>query len=223
MSLPGYQTFGFAGFFAVAIRFTDLFGGEPCDLCPVLIEPSHDIRETPVPDAEAAAERRIAGIRGLAGAESAFHAAKDALAAPFSLAEAAGWAARPLAAAKTLAPAASSNLRRRLLDLAAPAAPTELNVSDLPLDQRGLIRPGGADHHGAYARLRPAGGPVRAREHHREQPVPGVSGLRSLRRAGRRTQRAYCRDNPQPAGGAGRVAATGHRHPGGDVFPCCTA
>ncbi|MCB0932314.1 MAG: DUF2309 domain-containing protein [Mycobacterium sp.] len=138
-SLPGYQTFGFAGFFAVAIRFTDLLGGEPCDLCPVLIEPSHDIRETPVPDAEAAAERRIAGIRGLAGAESAFHAAKDALAAPFSLAEAAGWVAAPLAAAKTLAPAASSNLRRRLLDLAAPAAPTELNVSDLPLDQRALF------------------------------------------------------------------------------------
>ena len=44
----------------------------------------------------------MAGVVGLAGAESAFHAAKDALAAPFTLAEAAGWVAAPLSAAKTL-------------------------------------------------------------------------------------------------------------------------
>jgi hypothetical protein len=138
-SLDGYQTFGFAGFFAVAIRFTDLLGGAACDLCPVLIEPSHDIRETAAPDATASAARRLAGVRGLAGAESAFHAAKDALAAPFTLAEAAGWAAAPLAAAKTLAPATSGKLRHRLRDLVAPHAPTDLSVGELPLDQRALF------------------------------------------------------------------------------------
>jgi len=41
----GYQTFGFAGFFAVAIRFTGLLGGAPADLCPVLISPNHDVTE----------------------------------------------------------------------------------------------------------------------------------------------------------------------------------
>lgn len=138
-SLDGYQTFGFAGFFAVAIRFTDVLGGASCDLCPVLIEPNHDVHEVPAPDAADAAARRVSGITGLAGAESAFHAAKDALAAPFTLAEAAGWAAAPLSAAKTLTPSVSGRLRQRLRDLLAPPAPTELNVNDLALEQRALF------------------------------------------------------------------------------------
>jgi len=138
-SIDGYQTLGFAGFFAVAIRFTDLLGGKSCDLCPVLIEPNHDIRETPAPEAAVAAAREVAGVVGLSGAESAFHAAKDAVAAPFTLAEAAGWAAAPLSAAKTLAPALSGKLRHRLRDLVAPPAPTVLNVGELPLDQRALF------------------------------------------------------------------------------------
>ncbi len=219
-SLDGYQTFGFAGFFAVAIRFTDLLGGASCDLCPVLIEPSHDIRETPAPDAEQAAARRLAGVHGLAGAESAFHAAKDALAAPFTLAEAAGWAAAPLAAAKTLTPAASGKLRHRLCDLVAPYAPTELSVVDLPLDQRVLFAQVALTTDGTHRRVRPAGGPVRARQYHREQPLPGLAGLRSLRRAGRWSQRAHRRGDPQPGRGARGVANAGHRHPRGDVFPC---
>jgi len=138
-TLDGYQTFGFAGFFAVAIRFTDLLDGAPCDLCPVLIEPSHEIREVPAPGAAFAAARTLAGISGLAGAESAFHAAKESLAAPFTLAEAAGWAAAPLAAAKTLAPAASARLRRRLGEWVAPPVATELTVNDVPLEQRVLF------------------------------------------------------------------------------------
>lgn len=138
-SLDGYETFGFAGFFAVAIRFTDLLGGASCDLCPVLIEPNHEIHEVPAAGAAGAAARRVSGVKGLAGAESAFHAAKDALAAPFTLAEAAGWAAAPLSAAKTLAPATSGRLRKRLRDLVAPPAPTELTVGALSLDQRALF------------------------------------------------------------------------------------
>ena len=41
------------------------------------------------------------------------------MAAPFALAEAAGWAAAPLSAAKTLAPALSGAIRRRLRDAVA--------------------------------------------------------------------------------------------------------
>jgi uncharacterized protein len=135
----GYQTFGFAGFFAVAIRFTDLLGGAPADLCPVLVAPSHDIAEHPVPRDRAAAERRIAGTRNLAGAESAFHAAKESASAPFVLAEAAGWIAAPLSAAKTLAPTAVGNLRRRLRDAIARPADTLLDVDSMSLAERVLF------------------------------------------------------------------------------------
>ncbi|MGB0876716.1 MAG: DUF2309 domain-containing protein [Mycobacterium sp.] len=134
-----YQTFGFAGFFAVAIQFTDLLAGTPADLCPVLISPSHRITEEPAPDAGDAAVRRVTGATRLAGAESAFHAAKESMAAPFTLAEAAGWVAAPLSVAKTLSPSAFGRLRRRLRNLITPAAPTVLAVDSMPLTERVLF------------------------------------------------------------------------------------
>lgn len=129
-SLGAYDTFGFAGFFAVAIRFSDLLGGRPDDLCPVLISPEHDVREIPAPSADAAARRLRDGSVRLAGADAAFHTAKQALLAPFALAEAAGWAAGPWAAAKTLSPKFAGTLRRRLRDRVAPPAPTVLSIND---------------------------------------------------------------------------------------------
>ena len=124
----GYETLGFAGFFAVAIRFTGVLGGRPADLCPVLISPNHDIVERPAPQADKAVARQVSGATGLAGAESAFHSAKEAFAAPFTLAEAAGWVAAPLSAAKTLIPASTSKVRQRIRDVIAPAAPTVIDL-----------------------------------------------------------------------------------------------
>ena len=48
-TLGSYETFGFAGFFAVAIRFQDLAGGAPTALCPALVEPRNAVRELPAP------------------------------------------------------------------------------------------------------------------------------------------------------------------------------
>lgn len=135
----GYQTFGFAGFFAVAIRFSDLLGGEPADLCPVLIAPRHHVAEQPAPRANSEAARQVTGTRDLAGVESAFHAAKESLAAPYVLAEAAGWIAAPLSVAKTLTPTAVGNLRRTLRNAIAPSAKTQLNVESMSLAERVLF------------------------------------------------------------------------------------
>jgi uncharacterized protein YbcC (UPF0753/DUF2309 family) len=137
--LGGYETLGFAGFFAVAIRYTDVLGGAPSDLCPVLISPNHDIAERPAAQAHEAVARQAAGAAGLAGAESAFHAAKESFAAPFTLAEAAGWAAAPLSAAKTLVPAVTGRVRRRLRDAVAPAAPTVIDLDAMALNEQVLF------------------------------------------------------------------------------------
>ncbi|KMO83400.1 DUF2309 domain-containing protein [Mycolicibacterium chubuense] len=136
-SCGGYQTFGFAGFFAVAIRFTGLLGGDPADLCPVLISPNHDVTEEPADSR--GANRQISGATGLAAAETAFHTAKQSLTGPFTLAEAAGWLAAPLAAAKTAAPATVGTLRHRLRELIAPPAATVLAVAGMPRNERVLF------------------------------------------------------------------------------------
>jgi uncharacterized protein YbcC (UPF0753/DUF2309 family) len=138
-SLGSYETLGFAGFFAVAIRYTGVLGGRSNDLCPVLISPNHDIAERPAPSASDAVARQISGATGLAGAESAFHCAKEGFAAPFTLAEAAGWAAAGLSAAKTLVPATTSKARQRLRDAVAPAAPTVIDVDGMPFPDQVLF------------------------------------------------------------------------------------
>ncbi len=129
-ALGDYRTFGFAGFFGVAIRYHDLDGGHAPALCPVLIEARNDVAERPAPGAAVLARRRRRGRQALAGAEDGFHAAKDDVVAPFALAEAAGWAAGPLAAAKTLLPGAHGRVRRRLQRWVAPAPPTVLAAAD---------------------------------------------------------------------------------------------
>ncbi len=129
-AVGNYETLGFAGFFAVAIRFQDLSGGEPSDLCPVLLKPKNEIVESALPGREGVARRAVAGDRVLAGARDAFHAAKDDMAAPFALAEAAGWVAGPVGAVKTLTAKGFGSLRRRLQVVATPPVPTQLSVAE---------------------------------------------------------------------------------------------
>jgi hypothetical protein len=136
-ALGAYDTYGFAGFFAVAISLRDLDGALLSALCPALVEPGHLVTERPAPAAATAAERQRRGTRTLAAARDAFHAAKDDHVSPFALAEAAGWAAGPLAAARTAVPATTAGLRHRLHRWIAPPAPTVLDTTGaMTLEQR---------------------------------------------------------------------------------------
>lgn len=135
-----YETLGFAGFFAVAIRFQKLAGGRPTALCPVLLEPRNQVSEVAAAGAEQAACREIAGHDRIAGAEDSFHSAESHLASPFVLAETTGWARGPLAAARTLFARNYSKLRGRLKDLTARPAPTVIDVeSGFSLEERLLF------------------------------------------------------------------------------------
>lgn len=145
-----YETLGFAGFFAVAIRYTDLAGGAANALCPVLIAPSQEVDERPAAGAGKQAARRIAGLAADAGAWESFHAAKEGLLTPFALAEGAGWIAGPVAGARTFLPRWTGRLRARLRDRVAPAVPTELEIgftfeeavlfAEVALTTMGLVR-----------------------------------------------------------------------------------
>jgi uncharacterized protein YbcC (UPF0753/DUF2309 family) len=109
-----YDTYGFAGFFQLVVRYHGLASTYGARLCPVTVTPTKTITEHPAHGAESAAARAIAAERHAEALVHAFHGAKDDLAAPFALAEAAGWVAGPLAAAKTAAPERFAALRARL-------------------------------------------------------------------------------------------------------------
>jgi len=114
-----YETFGFAGFYQLVVRYRALCSTHDARLCPVPLTPTKTITEHPVAGSEIDAARDIAVERQADALVHAFHGAKDDLASPFALAEAAGWVAGPLAAAKTAAPERFARLRARLARRAA--------------------------------------------------------------------------------------------------------
>ena len=135
-----YETFGFAGFFAVAIRFRTLAGGRSTAQCPVLLQPRNEIVERSPAGTEHLAARRLAGEQALASTDESFTAAKNDLVGPFALAEALGWYAGPLALAKTALAGPYGALRERFRNAASPPAPTTLTVDDgFSPDERALF------------------------------------------------------------------------------------
>ncbi len=135
--LGPYETLGFAGFFGVAIRFTGLAAGASAASCPVLLKPANDVREQA---SGGGARRELAGLQALAGAEDGFHAAKDDLAGPFALAEASGWVAGPLAAAKTVLAGPYGRARHALRNAAVAPTTTDLELGFTPEERTGYAQ-----------------------------------------------------------------------------------
>lgn len=133
-----YETVGFAGFFGVAMAVRRLEWDRFEARCPVLVAPSARAVERPAPgpDGQAQAERLLSRDRFAAGAAAVHSTTKFGLGAPFVMAEAAGWIAGPLAAARTLlpsrliGPSARSRRRATVIELVPSAE------GGLDLDQR---------------------------------------------------------------------------------------
>ncbi|HEX3621944.1 MAG TPA: putative inorganic carbon transporter subunit DabA [Acidimicrobiales bacterium] len=104
-----YDTYGFAGFFGIPVRWRPLGSPESSPRCPPLLTPEHEVTETPlVPDG---AVRYLDAQRAANAGIEAFHHPKGSLVGPFALAEAAGYVLGPTAAVRTLAPGWARRLR----------------------------------------------------------------------------------------------------------------
>ncbi len=123
-----YETLGFAGFFALPIRYQPWGSAEAVDLCPVLLRPNAEMAERPSSEADPAAGRQLTGRQALTAAQAMFDTARKAAVSPFILAEAGGFLAGPMAAAKTLAPAQYSKLRAWARRMPAPPAATIIDA-----------------------------------------------------------------------------------------------
>jgi uncharacterized protein YbcC (UPF0753/DUF2309 family) len=129
-----YDTLGFAGFFGVAMSVQRLEWDHHEPRCPVLVTPSVRAVEQPIagPDHRNAVDDMLARDRRRAGATAVHSATKYGPGAAFVMAEASGWIAGPVAAARTLSPPQHTTTER-------PATVMELETrtdGGLDLDQR---------------------------------------------------------------------------------------
>ncbi len=123
-----YETFGFAGFFGIALDFQALGSQEGVALCPVLLTPGVKASELPSAGADQMARRWLTAGRGVDAAREAFEEARGGWMASYTLAEAAGLAAAPVAALKTLAPTLHGRLRSTLGRLVAEKPATTIEI-----------------------------------------------------------------------------------------------
>lgn len=99
-----YETFGFAGFFALPAIYTPWWSADKVNLCPVLIEPTFQLGDRPSITSDKFAWRELAGRQVLAAGTRAFDVTRKGAVSQFVLAEAGGFFAGPIGIAKTLAP-----------------------------------------------------------------------------------------------------------------------
>jgi hypothetical protein len=118
-ALGHYETFGFAGFFALPMRFRPFSSEKTSASCPVLLKPKYDITEQPVAEQRHRAKRYVQGKHLLHQVKTAYQALKNNLASPFALVEAAGALAGIMMLGRTVAPGMTLSLgaalQRRLL------------------------------------------------------------------------------------------------------------
>lgn len=135
---PTIDTFGFAGFFGVPIRFTEYHARGAIDALPALLSPRHWVTETT--DDPGRARRRSNGLRLRDAAEAAWHAADSSPAAPFALAETVGWFLGIGTLLRTLFPAGARVLPRRLARLLTPEITTTITIADaFTLEERAAL------------------------------------------------------------------------------------
>ena len=129
------ETFGFAGFFALAIAFEDAAGGPAIASCPVLVAPRARVREGSAD--QAAIQRLRQGIDAGHTAEGTLEGVAESAASPFAYAEIAGWAAGPASVARTVAPVTTARIARNLREAVAPRPATRLDPDvAFALDER---------------------------------------------------------------------------------------
>ncbi len=108
-ALGPYDTFGFAGFFGIPVRWRPLGATESSPRCPPLLTPEHEVAEQPIDPQDALGY--LSAQRAAGAGHEAFHSSKGSLVGPFALAEAAGYVMGPAAAVRTLAPGLVRRLR----------------------------------------------------------------------------------------------------------------
>ncbi|MGV8969784.1 MAG: DUF2309 domain-containing protein [Microbacteriaceae bacterium] len=121
------ETYGFAGFFGIPVRFARYQARGSIDALPALLSPKHSMTE--VPENATTAVKHIARGRTHEALRHAGHAADSATTTPFALAEATGWFSGLNSALQTFTPALHARLRAAFVP-AADSLTSSVTIAD---------------------------------------------------------------------------------------------
>ena len=124
-----YETFGYAGFFGLAAHVVPVTGRGGTDQFPVLLGA----------DATIAGRGSVGAATAAATLDDAWHGAETELVAPLALAEAAGWAAGPVAALRTVAPGRAARIGDRLPQRRAERPADSFDRSGVPIEAQAAV------------------------------------------------------------------------------------
>lgn len=125
---PEIETYGFAGFFGVPIRFASYQARGTIDALPALLSPHHAVTETTKDPRRA--RRHTNALRMRDAFWAAWHAAEASPVAPFALAETFGWFSGAGTLLRTLFPSGTKAIVERLGYLTTPNLTTDLTIAD---------------------------------------------------------------------------------------------
>jgi uncharacterized protein YbcC (UPF0753/DUF2309 family) len=144
-----YDTFGFAGFFIVFIRYQAMGSRHETDQFPVIMKAKNSVREVPRPYQSQRFSRHRAGARLLQAGHALLHDLKENVVTPYVMVESLGWFYGLPLIGKTVFAAWYQTWAARLRRLFVPPVATSLTVDKLSRDQvaemlaaeqRGIIR-----------------------------------------------------------------------------------
>ncbi len=144
-----YDTFGFAGFFIVFIRYRAMGSLHDTDQFPVIMKPKNTVREVPRIYQSQLLSRHRAGTKLLHAGHALLHDLKENVVTPYVMVESLGWFYSLPLIGKTVFAAWYQKWAARLRRLFVPRVSTSLTVDKLSreevtemlaAEQRGVIR-----------------------------------------------------------------------------------
>lgn len=152
-----YETFGFAGFFSVFVRYRELGSHQETDQFPVIMKARNTVREVLRSYQGGLFSRHRSGSRLLHAGHELLHDLKENVVTPYVAVESLGWFYGLPLLGKTLFPKWQSRLTAALRRLFVPAVSTALTVDKLSknevsemlaAEQRSTIRRALTEHYG---------------------------------------------------------------------------
>jgi len=132
-STGSYETYGFAGFFGVPIRVEDETTGESYASCPVLLQPKHNIKESPC-STDCKSDK--AGYERISAGKRFYQSLKYNFTTPFALVETLGLASGVWTAMRSFAPNLAEKLKIAASNALRKPVSKDVSLDNITLEQQ---------------------------------------------------------------------------------------